>query len=238
MGAGILVGGFFVAAALFMRKGSDMILGRAVELGQEAAFINAIPKEAGPYALAVLAAAKLEAVDPFTVVAIGMRESRFGAACVPPGPGGKGDAGHGHGIMQIDDRSFADWLAANNWKDPLTNIRKGVQILKAKRAFFTGRSKVAGLTDGKLVALSKDASAKRGVNAGNYPDPRPISSTQILARAAIAAYNTGEGNVLRSLAAGVDPDVTTAHGNYAKDVLSRIATMTAAFDKLVPPKVA
>lgn len=38
---------------------------------------------------------------------------------------------------------------------------------------------------------------------------------------AFAAYNTGIGNVQSSIEKGLDPDTTTAHGNYGKDVLRR-----------------
>lgn len=41
-------------------------------------------------------------------------------------------------------------------------------------------------------------------------------------RAIAAAYNTGEGNVSRSLAAGRDPDSTTTGRNYGSDVLARM----------------
>lgn len=41
-------------------------------------------------------------------------------------------------------------------------------------------------------------------------------------KAIAAAYNTGEGNVARSLAAGQDPDHTTTGGDYGSDVLARM----------------
>lgn len=41
-------------------------------------------------------------------------------------------------------------------------------------------------------------------------------------KAIAAAYNTGEGNVARSLAAGRDPDHTTTGGDYGSDVLARM----------------
>lgn len=47
----------------------------------------------------------------------------------------KGDAGHGHGLMQIDDRSHGPWLAANSdGMDPESNIMKGTEILCANIA--------------------------------------------------------------------------------------------------------
>ncbi len=51
-----------------------------------------------------------------------------------------------------------------------------------------------------------------------------LAGKQITALQAIAAaYNTGEGNVLRSVTAHQDPDHTTTGGDYGKDVLARMA---------------
>lgn len=47
-------------------------------------------------------------------------------------------------------------------------------------------------------------------------------------KAIAAAYNTGEGNVVRSIHAGADPDHTTTGADYGKDVLARMAV----FEKL------
>ncbi len=42
-------------------------------------------------------------------------------------------------------------------------------------------------------------------------------------KAIAAAYNTGQGNVARSIAAGKDPDSTTSGHDYGSDVLARMA---------------
>jgi membrane-bound lytic murein transglycosylase MltF len=39
-----------------------------------------------------------------------------------------GDGGHGHGLGQIDSRSWGPWLDANNWRDPNVSIPKIVEI--------------------------------------------------------------------------------------------------------------
>lgn len=48
-------------------------------------------------------------------------------------------------------------------------------------------------------------------------------SAQLLKRASVAAYNHGEGNVLRSIRNGRDVDSGTAHNDYSADVLAREA---------------
>jgi hypothetical protein len=45
-------------------------------------------------------------------------------------------------------------------------------------------------------------------------------------KAIAAAYNTGEGNVSRSVAAGQDPDRTTTGRDYGRDVLARMEVFT------------
>lgn len=133
-------------------------------------------------------------ISPFILAGICAQESDFGDALSPPGDGGTGDGGHGRGLMQIDDRSNATWVANSNWGDAYINISMGASVLKAKAQYL----------------------ALRGV-----------SSDQLL-RASVAAYNTGEGNVLKSLRAGLDPDTTTADGNYSTRVIDHFAATYAA----------
>ena len=125
----------------------------------------------------ILASAQKHDWQPEVIAGVLSRESRFGL--ILDGDG-KGDHGHGHGLMQIDDRSFGDWLAANDWQDPASNIEKGVQILTGKYNFLADK--------GVLDNLSEAAAQQ----------------------AAIAAYNCGEGNVLKVLRAGDDIDSHTA----------------------------
>lgn len=219
----IVVGGAAAALAAAIFLGRRKIMDAASIIGnatRKAIFDHVIPVPARSYSDVILRVAKEQQVDPFWIVALGMRESRWGEAI--GGPGGTGDAGHGRGIMQIDDRSQAQWLASNDWTDPYVNVTKGAQILKEKAAFFLKDG------SGKGVELDAAAAAKRGVGAGSYRDPRPLSGDDLI-QASIAAYNSGEGNVLKSIAAGVPPDTTTAGGNYSSDVLGRIASMSNAF---------
>jgi len=50
-----------------------------------------------------------------------------------------GDNGHGHGIMQIDDRSFPDFTSSPRAKDPRQNILKGGEVLNGKRRFLSNK---------------------------------------------------------------------------------------------------
>lgn len=211
-------------AAVEAAVGASELFGQGVAAVSAAVFAAQIPAEARPHADAILRAAGEAGVSPWLVVALGMRESGWGKYLDADGTG---DGGHGRGFMQIDDRSNADWLAANDWHDPYTNISKGLKILKNKLAFFSGSPPVKNLTDGRTVQIGSKSAGKRGVRPGAYPDPRPLQG-DALAQAAIAAYNTGEGNVLMSIAAGKPPDTTTAAGpsgspDYSSDVIARAA---------------
>ncbi len=228
----LLLGGLGVALVLlYTQRKTVMLYGeKALQAGKEFIFYASLPDYAQPYGDIMLQVAREESFDPFLLFALGDRESRWGELLSPRGPAGTGDAGHGHGLMQIDDRSFASWLAANDWTDPLTNVRKGVQIWKQKMAFFQTDVPVAGLTDGVTVTIGTKSASKRNISPGQYPDPRPLQGDPLIA-AATAAYNTGEGNVLMNLAAGLSPDATTTGGDYAGDVAGRAAVASENYDR-------
>ncbi len=208
------------------RKEIAMLSGRVVKFGQEAFFSAALPAKGRPFANILLRVGEEQGVDPFLLAAIVQRESDWD-------PNVLGDSGHGHGLSQIDDRSFGPWLAANNWRDPYTNLTKGAQVLKSKLNFLTGTSSVM---DGTTPLVKNGVIYYRGTAATRYgftngttlPDPRPLTGDQ-LNQAAIAAYNTGELNALRSIAAGRSPDMTTAHGNYSSDVLAKMYSYASKF---------
>ncbi len=137
----------------------------------------------------ILAAAQRHQWEaPEEIAGILSRESRFGLILDPDLTG---DGGHGHGLMQIDDHSFGDWLAVHDWTDPPTNIEMGVKVLIGKYNYLAGQ----GLLDNLSEAEGR--------------------------RAAIAAYNCGEGNVAKVLQAGDDIDSRTAGHDYSTDVLAR-----------------
>jgi hypothetical protein len=222
----LLVGGLGVAVAAFWQRKTIMLFGsKVVDAAHESIFASQLPSYARPYAPIILRVSREEGVDPFLIYGLGDRESRWGTALDADG---RGDNGHGHGIMQIDDRSFGPWLAANNWRDPYTNVKQGARILRAKLAFFTGRSKVQGYTDGTYVTIDKSA-PRLGVTPGKYPDPRPLSGSALW-EAGIAAYNTGEGNVIMNLAAGKPAELGTTGGNYVTNVIARANAVAKKYD--------
>lgn len=238
-GWALAAGGIGLAILAFVkRKELAMLTGRVIQAGQELAFTAALPSEARPFAQVILQVARETKLDPFLLAAIGQRESRWGVALTPPGPGGTGDfaprnwgpypmppdgLGWGRGIMQVDYGSYADWLLSHNWQDPITNVRKGAEILINKMRFFQARPAA-----GARVTLSASDAQRRGVQPGTYPDPRPLVG-DALARAAIAAYNGGEGNVLKSIASKARFDSTTTGGDYSDDVVARVGKMASSF---------
>lgn len=188
-------------------------------------FASVIPADAQPYSDVILKVANEQNVDPFIIVALGERESHWGALL---DSNGLGDNGHGHGIMQVDDRYFADWLAANAWQDPYTNITKGVQILQDKMRYLAG-------SGSGTVKIGSSVASRLGVAAGEtYPDPRPLTGDDLV-HAAIAAYNGGEGAVTQAIAAGgmSAVDRVTTGGNYSADVISTVASLTNSFNSEV-----
>lgn len=138
------------------------------------------------YGAIIAAAAKLHRHRPEVLAGIMMRETEGGLSRYldKPGPEGRGDQGHGHGLMQIDDRSFPDFCGGPMWRDPSRNVHFGAWVLSRKRQYLSERV-----------------------------------DDELLERATIAAYNCGEGNVSKALAASQDIDARTAHGNYSREVL-------------------
>jgi hypothetical protein len=201
----------------------------------DAAFRFALPEAGKQYADDMLRVAKEKDVSPWLIAAFMEQESGYGVGLRPPGPAGVGDAGHGRGLMQIDDRSHAAFLAKTDssgrplWTIPYENIKYGVGVLLSSIAFFKQKPRSPTVT----VKPGSFAN-QQGVPAGTYPDPRPLEGDALL-MAAVAGYNTGMGNALQAVAAGMPADQTTtkrrlADGTlvgYATSVLSRLNALAA-----------
>jgi hypothetical protein len=88
-------------------------------------------------------------VDVYTLAAIIDRESNGGDALQPPGPGGKGDGGFGHGLGQIDLRTHNKFLMAQFsngrplWTDPTFNILYAAWLLHQNQRGADGNLSVA-----------------------------------------------------------------------------------------------
>jgi hypothetical protein len=106
-----------------------------------------------------------------------------------------GDGGHGRGVFQIDDRSHGEWLRRHGAGAP-----------------------------GAVPSVEDAAAYAAEILAGNlaYGRSKGLSGERLL-RFAVSAYNAGAGGAWRGLAERGDPDARTAHGNYGKDVLERMA---------------
>jgi hypothetical protein len=149
---------------------------------------------------AIQSSAARHGLDPAIVAAVISRETGGNPRwCLPPPRGQLGDGGHGHGPMQIDDRSFPDWCS--RWRagelDVADGIEQGCEVLASKLA------EVARLAASAL----------------------PV---QLWLQAGIAAYNCGSGRAVRALAKGADPDLCTTGSDYSKDVLAQAEVFRSA----------
>lgn len=117
-----------------------------------------------------------------------------------------GDHGHGYGFIQIDDRSYPDWLATAKLENIESFYCKAIEVLEEKRRSI----EKAGFTKEKL---GEDA----------------------WMMAIVCAYNCGQGNVIKSLRNGQDPNRRTFSGDYGKEVMKM---RYIYWDKFVAPNSA
>lgn len=75
-------------------------------------------------------------IPPSILAGLGSRESHWGLALTPPGPGGTGDGGHGRGLLQIDDRWHVPFIESGKWADGRENIIYGGAVLKTCMDYF------------------------------------------------------------------------------------------------------
>lgn len=101
-----------------------------------------------------------------------------------------GDSGHGRSFYQIDDRSYPDFVNST----PLSNVKayakKAVECLEEKRKYLVSK----GWDEDKL-------------------------GDETFERAITAAYNCGQGNVLKALSRGLNEDYYTFTQDYSKCVM-------------------
>jgi hypothetical protein len=132
----------------------------------------------------------------WVLAAIDSRESRFGMLLDEDG---LGDAGHGHGEIQIDDRSHPVFCANGAWKDLASSLE------------YVRRN---------VILPSYNYLANRF----GYFD----SDFAKLFWGVVAAYNCGAGNVAKAVANGDDVDSRTTGHDYSADVRARALALKEA----------
>jgi hypothetical protein len=125
-----------------------------------------------------------------------------------------GDGGHGYGLMQVDNRSNALWVAKGLWREMREAIRKGAEILNAKRTW---------------VIQNQSKQLRVG---GREFKGRGFQNADEILRVAIAGYNCGEGWAYYHFSTSGDPDRGTTGRDYSADVLKR----AAVFSQLLTPR--
>lgn len=97
---------------------------------------------------------------------------------------------HGYGFVQIDTHSYPQFIRDTPLSDYRAYLHKAIEVLEEKRIFLQ----------------------KRGYSKNTMNE-------DLWLRSVVAAYNTGQGNVAKSLDRGLDPDRTTHQGDYSKEVM-------------------
>jgi hypothetical protein len=153
--------------------------------------------------------------------------------------------GWGRGLMQIDYEFHYAWLKTHNWRDAYVNVTYGTTYLAQLLGLFggtgtkNGGASIAGMLTKNpqpqpggspwLVKVSDEyARWMKQPRGGNFADPRPLTGTPLVA-AAVAAYNTGPGNVIRNLALGLSAEASTTGGDYTADTIRRRDEVASRF---------
>ncbi|HRP30427.1 MAG TPA: hypothetical protein PKV73_00980 [Agriterribacter sp.] len=95
---------------------------------------------------------------------------------------------HGFGVWQIDIDSYPDFVKSGDWKDPYKTVKKAIDVLEEKRIYLSKH-----LDFGKM-------------------------ELQQIHMAITAAYNCGQGNVVKAINKKLDVDRYTHNGDYSKMV--------------------
>lgn len=165
-----------------------MIEGTVIPANQIAAVKIAVPHEFERAKTLGLISTFVHAGVEFNIpasllMAIASRETEFNPYFISH----PGDEGHGHGLMQIDNRSYPEFCSSEGWKDPHENIMKGAEVFAEKY---------------------KGALREVGDRLGCNSD---------LIYIATSAYNCGVEAAVRNYLNHNNPDLTTTNHNYAAD---------------------
>lgn len=113
-----------------------------------------------------------------------------------------GDGGHRRGVFQLDDRSHAGWLARHG------AVARGGKPPVGAAARYAA----------EIVAANRAYARLQGVREADA------------LRFALAAFDAGPTAALRGYRQG-DPDLVTAGGNYAGDVLARLEILQGLLEQ-------
>lgn len=130
----------------------------------------------------VLEAREKYGIQSHLIYGVMSRESRCGLAL---DKNGKGDNGHGHGLMQIDDRSHAKFIRSGKWKDPRENILYGVYVL-VWGIDYMRRAGVADYLRAGIACYNRGPKVLSDIRAGLDCDAKTTGgnySTDVLQRA-------------------------------------------------------
>jgi len=198
-----IVGGFLLFAK---KKLSD--LAQAAINDVNAAFFNAsIPSEAQQYADIIKQVSQEQSVDPFVIVALGEQESKWGTATGYQGTTGPSIIGtdqHGRGLMQLDDRTWGDWVNAYDWTDPYTNVSKGAQVFAQALSYFQKKG-LQGDTAIQAALAAYNAgpgTVWNAIQAGESPDSATATGDYATTVYASATSYAGEFQNLLGGSAG------------------------------------
>lgn len=118
-----------------------------------------------------------------------------------------GDNGNGYGLMQIDKRSFPDFVRSGDWRNARKGIMKGAEVLMQKwKDFAANIGKEASVKSSKTGRISKYI----GVKATGTTAQRIV----------ISGYNCGRWSQY-AYANDYDIDRYSTGGDYGKDVMKR-----------------
>jgi hypothetical protein len=149
-------------------------------------------------------AAETNDFAPELLMAIGYRETNLNPKYLKV----PGDNGHGYGLMQIDNRSFPEWVNSGAWKKAESCIDTGAEVLASKGTEIQD-SVCEKLTVKTLTGASYEFEGK------------PIAGGDLV-RVTVAAYNCGLWAYYH-FSKGNDIDRGTTGQDYSKDVLAKAA---------------
>lgn len=193
----------------------------------EAGFKDVLPEAGKPLAEAILRVSREQNVSPFVLAALAEVATGYGTQLKPPGFAGKFADGRS-GPWALDNLRSPLAVPLRlvvgkpaPWSDPYISATEAAKLLNSLQGRFATS---AGTKPIRITVKPGEYVESRGVPAGDYFDPRALKPTDALV-AAIAAFDIGYDNVLKSIAASKGPDIVTRTGNFASSVIAAALRM-------------